>query len=59
MGSEDGEGVDGHPGQAVDARGCDREEAPAIRTLLHQLANVADVKALLLLYRRLDEDLYR
>ncbi|WP_329375686.1 hypothetical protein OG625_39060 [Streptomyces sp. NBC_01351] len=32
---------------------------PAIRTLLHQLADVGDTEALLLLHRRLNEDLYR
>ncbi|MFF3734639.1 hypothetical protein ACFYXM_31210 [Streptomyces sp. NPDC002476] len=32
---------------------------PAIRTLLHQLADVADTEALLLLHRRLNEDLHR
>ncbi|MFD8887544.1 hypothetical protein ACFV0H_34410 [Streptomyces erythrochromogenes] len=32
---------------------------PAIRTLLHQLADVADAEALLLLHRRLNEDLHR
>ncbi|WP_405812699.1 hypothetical protein OG241_00335 [Streptomyces sp. NBC_01390] len=31
----------------------------AIRTLLHQLADVADVEALLLLHRRLNDDLHR
>ncbi|WP_327376520.1 hypothetical protein OG393_22720 [Streptomyces sp. NBC_01216] len=32
---------------------------PAIRPLLHQLADVADAEALLLLHRRLNEDLHR
>ncbi|WP_424863896.1 hypothetical protein [Streptomyces sp. MMS24-I29] len=32
---------------------------PAIRTLLHQLADGADTEALLLLHRRLNEDLHR
>ncbi|MFE1288632.1 hypothetical protein [Streptomyces sp. NPDC058751] len=31
---------------------------PAIRTLLHQLADVAETEALLLLHRRLREDLH-
>ncbi|MGP3690924.1 hypothetical protein ACTVZO_40690 [Streptomyces sp. IBSNAI002] len=32
---------------------------PAIGALLHQLADVADTETLLLLHRRLNEDLYR
>ncbi|MEU5161163.1 hypothetical protein AB0G74_16360 [Streptomyces sp. NPDC020875] len=32
---------------------------PAIRTLLYRLADVGDTEALLLLHRRLDEDLRR
>ncbi|WP_314250976.1 hypothetical protein [Streptomyces sp. DSM 40907] len=32
---------------------------PAIRPLLHQLADVADAEALLLLHRRLNENLHR
>ncbi|MFE0006607.1 hypothetical protein [Streptomyces erythrochromogenes] len=32
---------------------------PPQRALLHQLADVADAEALLLLHRRLNEDLHR